>query len=137
MLRLQAEAISLAVDAALPSGDAAVEKVAGVELHARLGGCDLERASGRALDDARGVLELGARSCQHVIVIVPAAAMELDVVLSDPGSNRRESAEIERRAGNSRQLAGWNQRLVHRRVPVSVDLQLVLEHVSRIPAPPG
>ena len=52
----------LRVDVAALALDRAVEEVARVELHARLGRRDVERAAALRLGDARGVLR-GRRRC--------------------------------------------------------------------------
>jgi len=51
VLRLEGQPIPKSIDAALLSDDRAVQKVAGVELHAGLGGRDLQRPPGRRFFD--------------------------------------------------------------------------------------
>ena len=67
---------------------------------------------------------------QHPVVIVPAAVPDLRIVGVDPRADARRPAEIERRAVDRRELAGGNQRGVHRRETIGVDRQSMIEDVA-------
>src|SRR6476469_6437102 len=100
MLRLEGNSVSEAIDSASFAGDAAVQKIAGVELQARLGREYVEGADARWLDDARSVHQRVVwcvSAIQNEVVIVPVAIADLRVpTLVNPRSDRRRSAEIER-----------------------------------------
>ena len=108
----------------------AVEVVAGVELHARLGRRDVERAAARRLDDAARRDAAPAAAVQDEVVIVAAAAANLLVVGVDARADRRRLPEVERRAGDRRELAGRDQRGVDRREAIGVERQPVLQDVA-------
>src|SRR3982751_1303543 len=120
----------MTVDAPTLSVDRPVEEVARVELHARLIGGDLEGAAARRLDDARGARLARSRSIENEVVIVSTGNLQLLVRLGDPRTDGCRRAEIERRAGDRRQLTGRNQRRVDGRVTARVELQQVTEDVA-------
>ena len=69
--------IALPIRAPLLARDGAVQKVAGVELHAGLGGRDVQRPAGGRLDDARGVAQPDRRRpFEHEVVVVAARRVE-------------------------------------------------------------
>ena len=53
------------------------------------------------------------------------------MVAADPVADPVEGAEVERRSGDGRRLAGRDQRRVHRRVAARVELELVVVDVPR------
>src|SRR5688572_12225015 len=106
MLGLQAEAVALLIDLAALAGDAAVEKVSGVELHAGLGGVGLEDAPRGRLVHSRRQLQLAVAAVNDEIVIVAAAAGELVVVLVDARAYGGRLREVERRSFDATQFAG-------------------------------
>jgi len=116
VLRLEGEAVALAVGSAARAAGAAVEVVAGVELEARLGRQHLERPPRARVLDERGAHEPGARPVEHEVVVVAAGEQELGVAvaqaLADPGG----PAEVERRPLDGRELAGRDEAGAGRRV---------------------
>ena len=103
MLRLERNPIPETIDRASFAGDAAVEKIAGVELQARLGCEDVQRSPRRWLHDPRRAHQrIGCRSSaiQNEVVIVPVAVADLRVLtLVNARSDCRRGAKIERRSG--------------------------------------
>src|SRR5215208_6843413 len=96
VLGLECEPVTMAVHStAFPDGRA-VEEVSAVELHARLGGVDVERASRGRLRDPRGMCETGAGGTgEHEVVVVAAPVTELDVRVVDARTDCRRSSEVE------------------------------------------
>src|SRR5439155_3722996 len=127
---LEAEAGPVLVSVPSLPGDRAVEEVPRVELQPRLGGEDVERAAVRRLEHVCRVRQAGSGSVQHEVVIVAATPLELGVRLLDARADRRGCAEVERRAGDARQLARGNEGRVHRRVLVGVNRENVAEDVT-------
>src|SRR6185295_2305055 len=88
MLRLQAESVALLVHPSRLAGQRAVQKIAGVELDARLGGGHVEHASaGRFLEPCR---VMQGRSCgpadrtvQHPVMVVAVAVLQLRMIGCD------------------------------------------------------
>src|SRR5947207_542645 len=100
MLRLQTEAVALLIDTSLLARDRAVEKVARVELQSRLGGRDVEGATGRGIDHACGVLKAFTGTRQDEVVVVAEAVPELLVLFPDARADCRRLAEVEWRTGH-------------------------------------
>src|SRR6266508_358617 len=130
VLCLQAQPGAALVDMTRLAGDGAVEKVARVELDARLGRGHIERAPRRRILDARGVTERPRRSVDHPVVIVAGAVAELRMVRVDAGANRDRLAEVEWRAINRRELARGNERGIEGREAVRIERELVTEDVA-------
>jgi len=137
VLRLEAECAAGAVwMAALAS--ITRQLVAGVELDTGLGRVYLQRPSAGRIDNARTSMQRarivrGARtravSVQHEIVIVAACHAELRIVAVDTRANCDRSPEVERRAGNRRDLTGRNHGRVHGCVGVRIDRDFVAQNV--------
>ena len=96
MLRLEAETIPPLIDLAPFALDAAVEKVAGVELHARLRRVDFEDPPAHRLIDS-GRQRGRAAAVQHKIVVVALAQEQLFILLLDPRADRRRLGKVHRR----------------------------------------
>src|SRR5690606_41549783 len=118
VLGRKAERVALPVGPAARALKGAVEEVAGVELHAGLGGVDGERAAGATLPDLRSELE--AAAVEHEVVVVSASADELFVSFPDPLADRVRTGEVERRVLDRSQLAGGDEGGVDRRVAFGV-----------------
>src|SRR5690606_26321983 len=131
VLRFQAEAVAFVVDVAVLAGDRTVQEIAAVELHARLGRVHFHDAPRLRILDAGRELESVAVAVQHVVVVVPAAELDLLVVGIDAGPDRGLRAEIERCAFDARELARRNERSIDGRVAIRIDRELVTEHVAR------
>ncbi len=130
MLRLEAEAGTLRVDLAALAGDRAIEEVAGVELHSRLRGGHLHRAAGRRLVDAHDTLEPGRRAREDHVVVVAAAEGDLWMIGVNACANRRGLAEVEWRPFDGGEVSHGDEPLVHRRVAVGLDFDVVPEHIA-------
>ena len=94
--------------------DFPVEKVARIELNARLGGRDVHRPAGHRLDDPGGKREIRALAVQHEVVVVPEPTLQLFIGVVDARADFRRRAEIERFLHGAKPARG-NQRRVHRR----------------------
>ena len=75
-----------------------------------------------------------ACAVEDEVVVVALAELDLLVVGVDARADGSRLAEVERRARDRPQLAGRDQRRVHRRVPVGVDHDLVRRGCPRRPA---
>src|SRR5881394_3780245 len=111
MLGFQTEGAVLVVSAAVAL-NGAIEKVAGVELHARLGGEYFHHAAAGWIAHDGGVVHL-AGGVEDEVVVVSAR-------LLDPLAYSVRRGEIEGSFAHGRELAGWDERIVHRRVLVGV-----------------
>src|SRR2546430_17566239 len=129
MLRLQTEAVALLIDPSLLARDRAIEKVARVELQSRLGGRDVERATGRGIDHARGVLKACTGTRQDEVVVVAEAVPELRMLFPDALADCRRLPEVEWRGGHRRELAGGNEPRVDRRIAIGIDLHQMIEDI--------
>src|SRR5439155_9359316 len=130
MLRLETQRGAMFVALSGLPRDAAVEKVAGVELDAGLCGAHVEVASGFWIDETRGVNETDAASIQHPIVIVPAAVAQLRVRLVNARADVRRDAEIEWRSPDRRDLARRNERRIDGRELRCIERQTMVENVD-------
>lgn len=101
MLRLEAEAGAVAVDAAALAGDGAVQVVPRIELDAGLGGLDLERATREGLDDPGDERGIRVRAAEDVGVVVAAPGRQLRMVRANAGSDGLRRPEVERRASTA------------------------------------
>src|SRR2546430_15675992 len=121
MLRLQTEAVALLIDPSLLARDRAIEKVARVELQSRLGGRDVERATGRGIDHARGVLEAFTGTRQDEVVVVAEAVPELRMLFPDALADCRRFAEVECSGGHRCVIAAGKDPRVDRRIAFGAD----------------
>ena len=126
MLRFQAESVVPTVGASGGILEGAIKVIAGVELHAGLGGVDLQDAATCGVGDNGRGLGQGVRRIQNPIVVITYAKLQLLVVRADPGVDRRGLAEVERRSGYGSELPGGDHAGVNRRVAVGVDLDYIL-----------
>src|SRR6478672_6179312 len=132
VMRLEGQSVAVLVDVPALSYGGAVEEVAGIELHAGLGGVDVERTSRGRLHDVRGTYEASLVSAvDDPGVIVAAAVLQLDVVGVDACADWRWCAEIERGLRDLHQLAGGDERRVHRDDLAGGDGEHVAEDVAR------
>src|SRR6185369_10367453 len=104
MLRLEAEAGAQRVDVPALALDRPVEEVPGIELDARLGRADLERAAALRVGDARGEVRAGTLPVQAPVVIVALAVLQLRIVLVDARADRGGLPEVERGARDRGEL---------------------------------
>src|SRR5436309_15087076 len=112
------------------SGGPAAQGVSREELDARLGGQDLEQPPALRLEQPRREDEAaGGAPVEDEVVIVPAGGSQLVVGRADPRADARGAPEIERGAGHGAELAGRNERWVHRNELRREDGELVAEHV--------
>jgi hypothetical protein len=134
VLRFEAEAA--AARKAVARG---IEVVAGVELDAGFGRGDVERPPARRIGDVRGRLKrpVARPAVDHEVVVVAVAAADLLVVGVDPRADRRRRPEVERRAGDRRDLAGRNLPGVGRRVALGAQRQLMPQDVAAAAARTG
>ena len=128
VLGLQAEPEVLLVGDAGLAGDRAVQEVARVELHAGLGGQHVHDAAAAGLAHRRRHRQHAAAVVQHVVVVV--AHRRRARHLADARPDGREAREVHHRAAHRRDLAGRDQRVVHRREPVRHQHQFVAEDVA-------
>ena len=106
---------------------AAVEIVAGVELHAGLRGVHLHHASTPRLVDAGGEARQRGRLPDGVVVVV-AARIPADAL--DPVADRGGPGEVHRRSDHWGELAGRDRLGVDRQVVIGRELELVIEYVA-------
>src|SRR6266571_2914369 len=130
MLRLEAQRRAMSVDLPALSRDAAVEKVAGVELDAGLRGAHVERASTFRINETRRVDERHCAAIDHPVVVVPVAVTQLRMRLVDTRADGRGDTEIEWRSLDRRDLARGNERRVHRREGRRVQRQTMVQDVA-------
>src|SRR5690242_20560047 len=104
MLCLEAESVPPAIYLAAFSLDRAIQEIAGIELHSRLGRADFQNSPSRRFFHPRRQHEPVTPTAQYPVVIVAPPDFELFVVVLDPGPNRRGAAEIERRSRNRPQF---------------------------------
>src|SRR5947207_3503667 len=128
MLRLKATAGMPDVRDASLSYDAAVEKIAGIELHARLRRRDFHDAAALRFMDGRGISELSAARAQNEVVIITAGQPQLLVIVFDARPYRRRRGEVHRRIVHGPKLAGRNQPLANRSKRLSIDRQFMIEN---------
>ena len=99
-----------------------------IELHPRFGGPHLEQAARARLVRARREAQLAGRlPVQCVVVVVAVAEPELVVGDVDVAAKGLRLAEVERSAFHRAQLAGRDQRVVHRQEMVGVHRDHVAE----------
>src|SRR5262245_47737089 len=133
MLRLETESRSPRVDLALLAGNRAIQSPAAVELHARLGGEDFHDAPAGRLVYGRGAMH-PVTLVQYETVVVAACELDLRIVGIDALADRVGRAEIERRAGHRRRLAGGDEVLRHRQILISSHRQLVIQNGGKLAA---
>ncbi len=130
MLSLETEPITKLIGIPPFAYLTAVEKISGVELHARFCGPNLHHAPGSWFEHFRRLSQRLRVSIQNPIVIVAIADFELLIALTDSCSNRHWLCEVERRTFHTAQFADRNQPGIHRCKAVAVNRQLVLQNVS-------
>src|SRR5262245_57382908 len=97
-------------DSAFPR-DRAIEEVAAVELDARLGRVDLERAAGLRLAHPGRGRQIPILTDNDVVEVVP---IRIAAGFGDVLSDRLERPEVEWRARGRGDLAGRDQRVIRR-----------------------
>ena len=126
VLRLEAEAGTLPVHHPALAGDGAVEEVPRVKLNAGFGGPDFHLAARFGIKSAGREPELAGVAIQHKIVIVASGvSRHFRDVRADSG----RLGEVEGRSLHGQDLAGWNQRGVHRSVLGGVEFENLGENV--------
>src|SRR5262245_50078377 len=113
MLGLEAKGASPLINLTTLASNAAIKKIARVELHTWLGCVDLHYPATSGLVHSGGQRQLRVAFIQYVVVIVATTKNQLIIVLVDAGADGRRRAEIHGRAFDTSQLAGRNQSLVH------------------------
>ena len=131
VLRLQAQPAALDVGLAAAALDRSIQEVAGVELHARLGGGDLHDPAADRIGDARAHRMVPGGCAEHEVVVVAPAKPDLLVVGVDELADPPRLGEVKRRARHRAQFAGGDQPLVDRRVLVGEHLQRVVQDRRR------
>src|SRR5437763_2036563 len=106
VLRLQTKPAVLLADKAAQTGQGAIQKIAGVKLHARLRGVDLQDAARLRIVNAGGETEGLPAIVQHDIMIVAGG---LRLALAQASANRRGLGKIERRILDADAFASRNQ----------------------------
>src|SRR6266404_8024136 len=133
MLRLEGQSVAVPIDVPCLAGDAAVEKVPGIELDPWLGRENVQCAPRRRLGDVRRVNQRVRASIPAVedeVVVVAAAVANLRVLaLVNASTDWHRRPKIERCASNGGDLAGRDERRIHRRHRVCVDGEHVPENV--------
>src|SRR5271156_6300200 len=99
MLGLERQSVVLGVPPAAFAQARAVEKVAAVELHTRLGRGHLQHPPRVGLIDRSDDRERSRWFVEHPVVVVALAELQLLVGAADPGTDRRRLPKIERRTG--------------------------------------
>ena len=130
MLRLQAEPGARSVLGALLAGDVG-DAVARVELQARLGREDVERAAGPRLVQPDRVREARAVLIQHEVVIVAAGKSNLPVIRIDAVPDPAWTTKIKRRACNCPQFPQWNECRIYWCKQFREEGKFVVENISR------
>src|ERR1700741_1090077 len=110
MLGFEGNAGARAVSPPALAGDAAGERVAGVELDAGLGGEHLEHAAAGGIAQPRGELRPLAYAVEREGVVVSPGDAELLVARIDALAQRGRRGEVERRAADLAALARGDQR---------------------------
>ncbi len=126
MLRLQAEAIPMAIDPPSLPHDRPIEEIPGVELQSGLCRPHFQHTPRARFNDAGSQTQLAKWAIQHPVVIVPATKAQLFVGLFDPRADRRQQREIKRRPAHEVDLPRRDQVHIDRRDVVGVDLQIGL-----------
>src|SRR5271168_5102670 len=102
MLRFQTKARSMTVKLPALTANCAIQKVAAVELNARLGRQHFQDASAAGFENLGGKLQTTAiGTLQDPIVIVSFAELQLFIVLIDARSNSDGLGEIKWSASDS------------------------------------
>src|SRR5436190_20649617 len=108
MLCLEAKSVTPFVNLARFSGNAAVEKVSGVKLYARLGGVHLHLTSGRRLVRGGRQREVLAWFIQDKVVVVAIAELKLRLVLYEARAGLRQPGELRGRGLHAAKLSRRN-----------------------------
>jgi hypothetical protein len=127
VLGFEAESAVLFVIHAADAGEFAIEKIAGVELHAGFGGEHFQAAAGGWFFHPGDRFEGGTVAFEDEVVIVAAGIVG---ELIEARANGGGFLEIEGRAGNGREFAGGNELVVDRCVAIGGDADDVLENVT-------
>src|SRR5690348_3289907 len=131
VLRLEAEAETVAVGDAALAVDAAVEEIAAVKLNARLRGQDFQFPSRFFVVNAGGEDEAGlVIAIQDEIVVVALAEFELLVVVIDARADGRGFAKIEGSACDIFEFSGGNEGGVDGGELIRVDFHFFAEDVA-------
>src|ERR1700722_6779967 len=115
MLRFEAHCKTGFVDFASLAKRGAAQKIAGVDLDARLSRPRFYDTASRWFVKYRGQTRLRFHArIQNPVVIVTVAKLQLFIILLDARADRSGFPEIKRRTGNRTELAGWNHSRVNR-----------------------
>ena len=107
------------------------EHIAAVELHGRLVGKDFHESAACRFVDGCGKLYVPLRlTVQNPVVIISVSVPELLIVSPDPLPNGMRFAEIERCAGDIRNLSRRNQMPVDRGRMACIDHHDIVEYRS-------
>ncbi len=128
MLGLETEACALWVHVTGLSREA-IQKIAGIKLHAGLRGRHLKNASACGLYDAGGGNQSLAAPVDHEVVIVAIAVTDLLMIVVDACADCRGRTEIQRGSFNGCKFARRDERGIDGRVPARMNRQLMLEHI--------
>ena len=91
VLRLQAKAVTQFVDVPLFSSDRSIQKIAGIKLHARLGGEYFQHTSAAGFMDACSQGQALVLPVDHPVVIVSASHHQLFVISIDAIADRSQA----------------------------------------------
>src|ERR1700720_2189178 len=130
MLGLQAKTVTLFVDMTVLPGNRSIQKVSRVELHCRLGSKDFQHPATGRLMHSRGQSRAVVFPVDHEVVIVSASYQQLFIVIVDASANRGGLGEVQGRSLDGADLAGGDQRLVHRSEAVCVERQMMPKNVA-------
>src|SRR5215813_6577515 len=106
------------------------EKVAVVELHARIGRQDFHYSACRGVGDFRRLTQYSGLAVDDEVVVVALAEFQLFVVLVDARADRRRLRKVERRVFDASQFTGRDQGRLNRSEALGVDHHLMAQDVA-------
>lgn len=128
MLGLEADAISLAVGASRSAGQRPGQRVAGIELHGRLGRQHCQRAATDGVPQECGPAQATAGDQEGMVVA--KGADDLWVSDADPLADAMRGAEVEWSAGNGADFASRDAFGIDREELVGIDREIMAEDVA-------
>ncbi len=130
MLRLKTKTCAIGVGLP-PATQAAVEKVTGIKLYARLLGIHLEHASGGRLRRAGSEGHFFRRNfVQHEIMVITQTASQLLIIAFNIGTDCFRCTKIKCCAGNRTRTTHRNLGFINRRESIRIDHQLMLQNIA-------
>src|SRR5438045_7571382 len=118
----------LYVNAATLAGDRAIQKIAGIKLHAGLRGRYFQNSSRGRFIHSGGSSKHFIPGQQDEIVIVTTSEAQLLVMILHTRTDGGRSGEVERCIFHAAYLTGRNQAFINGSESLGVNGQLVIEH---------